>query len=215
MKERCLYIVEDHPVFRMGLVSMLQAEPDLRVCATAASAEEALESTQDCAMDLVIVDVSLPGMSGLDLVRELVRRDPDRRVLVLSMHDEAQFAERAVRAGAAGYLMKDSTPKEIVAGIRKALDGGLVLSPAQSEQILKRTLRGSEEMNDPVQRLSVRELDVFELTGQGRGTRKVAEELGISVKTVETHKAHIKEKLGLESATELVREAVRWAVGDR
>ncbi len=214
MTERCLYIVEDHPVFRMGLVSMVQAEPDLRVCATAASAEEALENLSG-AMDLVIVDVSLPGMSGLDLVRELVRRDPDRRVLVLSMHDEAQFAERAVRAGAAGYLMKDSTPKEIVAGIRKALDGGLVLSPAQSEQILNRTLRGSDDVNDPVQRLSVRELDVFELTGQGRGTRKVAEELGISVKTVETHKAHIKEKLGLGSATELVREAVRWAVGDR
>lgn len=214
MSERCLYIVEDHPVFRMGLVSMVRAEPDLRVCGTAASAEDALAEL-DRPMDLVIVDVSLPGMSGLDLVRELLRRDPDCRVLVLSMHDEAQFAERAVRAGAAGYLMKDSTPRAIVAGIRKALAGGLVLSPGQSEVILERTLRGPEAPQDPVHRLSARELDVFELTGLGRGTRRVAEELGISVKTVETHKAHIKTKLGLGSGTELVREAVRWAVGDR
>ncbi len=160
--------------------------------------------------DLVLVDLSLPDLSGLELVKRLRAGTDAPLVLVLSMHDEGLYAERAVRAGACGYLMKESGGPAIVAGVKQALGGDLVLSAKQSAAILRRTLTGKGDEEHPYGGLSDRELEVFELIGRGLGTREIAAKLGLGVKTVETHKANIKGKLELRHATELTRAAVGW-----
>lgn len=200
MRRRTLFLVEDHPVFRIGLQRLIDAEPDLRVAGSAETGDEALDALEELDVDLVVVDLSLPGMDGLELVQALRQRAPEQAIVVLSAHPQERFALQAARAGAMGYLNKESDPTDVLAALRLALDG----EPAAASP--------GDGLADPVERLSARERQVFELTGQGFGTRQVAARLGIGIKTVETHKAHIKEKLGVRTASELAREAVAWSV---
>ena len=207
-----ILIVDDHPVFRLGLARMLDGEEGLAVCGEARSTEEAFESVDELAPDLVVVDVSLPGASGLELVKGLRERRPELPALVLSMHDEALFAGRSIRAGACGYVNKQEPVEEMIAAVRTVLAGDTYLSPRMRARLEARGRRGGREMEAPVESLSDRELEVFGLIGEGLGTREIAERLGIAVKTVETYREHVKNKLGLESAPELARRAVAWVL---
>lgn len=209
-------LVDDHPVFRLGLERLITADGGAEVVGSVATGEAALDLLDSVDADLVLVDLGLPGIDGLELVRRARAAWPDLAMLVLSTHPEERFAERAIRAGARGYVMKDARPSELLDAIRRAAQGELVLSTAQSEVIARRSLLGADPAHGhPAETLSSREREVFELTGEGLGTRQVAERLGIAIKTVETHKAHIKRKLGVKTATELVREAVSFLVAYR
>ncbi len=215
MKKRIL-IVDDHPLMRKGLALTLEAEADLEVCGQAASAEEALSMLDTVQPDLAIVDISLPGMSGLELIKHLHTWKPDLPVLVISRHDEALYAERAIRAGARGYVMKIEAVDVIVKAVRRVLAGGLYVSEEISERLLlSMTGHRRTEARTPVELLSDRELEVFELTGRGLTTREIAERLHLSVKTIESYRARIKTKLGLRSAAELMQHAVQWVENER
>lgn len=215
MKKRIL-IVDDHPLVRKGLALTLEAEPDLEVCGQAASAEEALGMLDEVRPDLAIVDISLPGMSGLELIKHLHAWNPELPVLVISRHDEALYAERAIRAGARGYVMKIEAVDVIVKAVRRVLAGGLYVSQEVSERLLM-SMTGHRRAagQSPMELLSDRELEVFELTGQGLSTREIAERLHLSVKTVESYRARIKAKLGLRTAAELMQHAVQWVESER
>ncbi len=212
-----IIIVDDHPLMRKGLALTLEGEPDLRVVGQVDSAEEALEEIERLRPDLAIVDVSLPGMSGLELVKHLQARWSELGVLVVSRHDEALYAERAIRAGARGYVMKLEAGAVIVEAVRRVLGGGIYVSEEVNERLLLSLAAGGRERlaQSPLEVLSDRELEVFELTGRGRGTREIAERLHLSVKTVESYRARIKAKLNLASATELMQHAVQWVESER
>lgn len=206
-----LFLVEDHPVTREGLAQLINYQDDLHVCGSAGTAAKALAGIETSRPDLVLLDVTLPDGHGIELVKDLKARYPDLRVLVLSMHDEVLYAERAIRAGASGYIMKQEPTDTVLTAARQILNGKPYLSPKLQERVLQRFAAGiSTPANSEVERLTDRELEVFELIGHGRGTREIAEQLRLSVSTVETHRAHLKEKLELDSATELVRRAVEW-----
>jgi DNA-binding NarL/FixJ family response regulator len=209
-----LLLVDDHPLMRKGLALTLGAEPDLRVVAQADSAEHALELLSDD-LDLVVTDVSLPGMSGLELTKHLAAVRPELPVIVVSRHDETLYAERALRAGARGYVQKLEDPDVIVAAVRRVLRGGIHVSPAISDRLLMGIAGGTNRAKEtPAAILSDRELEVFEMTGRGVATREIAERLHLSVKTVESYRARIKEKLGLTTAAELMQHAVQWVAGE-
>lgn len=212
MVDARIMIVEDHPVFRAGLRQMLDDEPGLSVCYEAGSAEEALEMVTEHDPDLVVVDLMLPGAGGLELVKRTRERHRDLPMLVLSMHDERLFAERALRAGASGYVSKHVPIEVIVEAVREVLAGGTWLSPRMRERLAVREAEGAEGLGEPEAVLSDRELEVFWLIGQGLGTREIAERLEISIKTVETHREKIKHKLVLDSGPELMLRAVAWAL---
>jgi|SRR5690554_1243913 DNA-binding NarL/FixJ family response regulator len=208
---KTIFIVDDHPLMRKGMALTLEAEQDLSVIGQAASAEEAVEMIDKLDPDLAIVDVSLPGMSGLELIKHLQALKPDLNILVVSRHDESLYAERAIRAGARGYLMKLEAGEVIVKAVRHVLAGGIYVSDEIKERLLMGMMTGRKEMNQsPLEVLSDRELEVFELTGQGLGTREIAERLHLSVKTVESYRARIKNKLNLGTAAELMQHAVQW-----
>ena len=214
MKTR-IFLVDDHPLMRKGLAMTLAAEPDFEVVGHADDAEQALAVFDDVAPDLAVVDVSLPGMNGLELVKHLVARDPDVRVLVVSRHDEALYAERAVRAGAKGYVSKLEADDQIVQAVRHVLRGGIYMSEELKDRMLFGAAVGRKDaMESPLEVLSDRELEVFEMTGRGLPTREIAERLHLSVKTVESYRARIKTKLNLDSGTELMQHAVRWVEGE-
>lgn len=206
-----IMIVDDHPLMRKGLALTLEAESDLTVPAQASNAEEALEMVERIQPDLCIVDVSLPGMSGLELIKHLQAVRPSMAILVVSRHDESLYAERAIRAGARGYLMKLEAGDVIVKAVRHVLSGGIYVSDEIKERLLLGMMAGRKEINQsPMEVLSDRELEVFELTGRGLGTREIAERLHLSVKTVESYRARIKNKLNLGTAAELMQHAVQW-----
>ncbi len=206
-----ILLVDDHPLMRKGLALTLNSEADLDVVAQAESAEEALDAFEKTMPDLVVVDISLPGMSGLELVKHLLALKPDVAVLVVSRHDEALYAERAIRAGARGYVMKLEAGEVIVKAVRRVLNGGVYVSEEINERLLVGMATGRSSMTEsPLEVLSDRELEVFELTGRGLGTRDIAERLHLSVKTVESYRARIKNKLNLNTATELMQHAVQW-----
>ncbi|NNF59178.1 MAG: response regulator transcription factor [Rhodothermaceae bacterium] len=210
-----LLLVDDHPLMLKGLALTLDAEPDFEVVGQVADAEEALERFDEFTPDLVVVDVSLPGMNGLELVKHLLARAPDLLTLVVSRHDEALYAERAVRAGAKGYVSKLEADEQIVKAIRYVLRGGIYLSEELKDKLLFGAAVGRKDaMQSPLEVLSDRELEVFEMTGRGLPTRDIAERLHLSVKTVESYRARIKTKLALESGTELMQHAVRWVEGE-
>ena len=213
MKTRLL-IVDDHPLMRKGLRMTLEAELDLDVVGEAADADEALVLYDRLRPDLVLVDVSLRGTNGLELVKHLVARDEKVKALVVSRHDEDLYAERAVRAGAKGYLAKLEADDALVAAVRHVLRGGIYLSEEMKDKLLFGAAAGRDPMASPLEVLSDRELEVFELTGRGTPTKDIAERLHLSVKTVESYRARIKTKLGLESGTELLQHAVRWVEGE-
>jgi DNA-binding NarL/FixJ family response regulator len=206
-----VFIVDDHPVVRDGLSEMINRSGELAICGEAASAEEAIEKIEGAAPDLAIVDLSLPGMSGMDLVRTLKEDYPALKILVLSMHDESIYAERAVRAGARGYIMKRQVAREVEAAIRAVLNGDLYLNPKLSKEILESALRTDDRQPEsPVNELSERELEVFKLIGKGMGATEIARKLGLNVKTIETYQARMKEKLHAKDAAQLYQKALRW-----
>lgn len=207
-----IFLVDDHPITREGLARLINHEPDLEICGQANAAVRAVAEIEKQKPDLVVVDVSLTtGASGLELMKDLLARHPRLRMLGLSTHDEALYAERALRAGARGYVMKQEPTEKVMAAIRQVLNGGIYLSEAMNNRLLhKMTRSGSAPTATEIEQLSDRELEVYRLIGQGRGTRQIATELHLSMSTVETHRTHIKDKLHLSGAPELVRRAVEW-----
>lgn len=210
-----ILIVDDHPLMRKGLALSIDAEPDLSVIAQVEDAEQALESLDEVDFDIAIVDISLPGMSGLELLKHMQALKPELKVLVVSRHDEALYAERAIRAGARGYVMKLEAGEVIVQAIRRILNGGIYVSDEINERLLLGLARGRDSLaKSPFEVLSDRELEVFELTGRGQSTREIAEKLHLSIKTVESYRARIKDKLNLTNAAELMQHAVNWVEGE-
>lgn len=211
-----VFIVDDHPVFREGLARIINQEKDLVVCGEATDAAEALRRAETLKPDLVVIDISLEGMNGIDLARSLRSRLPETRLLVVSMYSESLYGERALRAGADGYVMKRESGRKLLAAMRHVLAGNTHVSQDLNESILRKLSgRGRRATGPAVERLSDRELEVFELIGQGFGTREIAERLNVSMKTVETHREHIKEKLEVERTAELVQRAIHWIHHDK
>ncbi len=209
-KKRIL-IVDDHPIMRQGLSLLINNEPDLMVCGEAESAPEALAVIGPLKPELVLTDITMPGKNGLELIKDIQAMYPGTNVLVISMHDESVYAERVLRAGGRGYLMKQQGGQKLIAAIHQVLAGQIYVSEKMSAKILeifsgRRTGNGGS----PVGNLTDREFEVFQLLGEGKGTRDIAGQLHVSVKTVEVHRANIKQKLKLKTAPELIREAVRW-----
>lgn len=207
-----ILIVDDHPIVCQGLAQVLNLQPDMHLCCEAGNAEGALIAMQNCHHDLVIVDISLEGSSGLHLISTLLARHPGILVLVMSMHEESIYAERALRLGARGYIMKQQAVANIHTAIRKVLDGGVYISDNMQRLILDRMSSRSIDhvITDPTASLTSREFEVLRLIGFGLGTRQIAEKLKRSVKTIEAHRANIKEKLGLKTGLELIRYATVW-----
>ncbi len=206
-----VFLVDDHPLLREGLARLINLQTDLNVCGEASAAHQALKSIPVLKPDIVILDLTLAGSDGLDLIKDMKLRSLKSLVLVLSMHEESLYAERALRAGAKGYIMKQEASKEVLKAIRHILAGEIYLSEKMSAKMLHKVAEGkSEERTLPEGALSDRELQVFQLIGQGRGTRQIAEELHVSVKTVESYRAHIKIKMNLANAHELTQHAVHW-----
>ncbi len=203
-------IVDDHPIVRQGIYQLIDQEPDFATCDQAGNAQEALDLIEIRVPDIALVDISLDGISGLELIKLLKNACPSLPVLVLSMHDESLYAERALRAGAKGYVMKQEATEKVLIAIRLVLSGELYLSDRMQEKILARILSGEAGALTPIDLLSDRELEVFRLIGHGYATGDIARELARSVKTVETHRAHLKDKLGLRNAAELNRFAMQW-----
>jgi DNA-binding NarL/FixJ family response regulator len=206
-----ILIVDDHPMMRTGLSQLIGNERDLKVCAEADTAGQAIGIVTKQKFDLALLDISLPDKSGLELIKDFHALQPEMPVLVVSMHDEFIYAERVLRAGARGYIMKQAGGQKFLAAIRQVLAGQIFVSDNMSARILEIfSGRPTQNSSSPVQKLSDREFEVFQLIGQGVGTRAIADKLHLSVKTVEVHRANIKTKLALKTATELVRYAVRW-----
>jgi DNA-binding NarL/FixJ family response regulator len=207
---RRIMIVDDHPIMREGLVQLLAQEQDLVVCGQYEEASRAFDAIPALKPDVAIVDLSLKGSNGIELIKNIKANYPKMLVLVLSMYDESLYAERVLRAGAAGYVMKQEATEKVLSALRHVLTGGIYLSDKMSAKFMHQLVGGKALTGGSlVERLSDRELEVFGLIGQGRGTRQIAEQLHLSVKTIESHRAHIKEKLNLKSATELVHRAIQ------
>lgn len=206
-----ILIVDDHPLMRKGISQLISNEKDMVVCGEAEDAHKALTAIGATKCDVVILDISLGATSGIELLKNIKVRYPKLLVLVLSMHDETVYAQRALRAGAAGYIMKQEGAERIMVALRKILGGEVYLSERLGNKMLNTLVGGRTSLNgSPIEELSDRELEVFGLIGQGHGTRPIAEKLHLSVKTIESHRAHIKEKLDLKNATELVHHAIQW-----
>jgi DNA-binding NarL/FixJ family response regulator len=203
-------LVDDHPIVRYGFTRLLAAEADLVVCGEAVDARAAIDGIA-AKPDVVVVDISLGSTSGIDLIRELKVQLPAVHVLVVSMHDELLYAERALRAGASGYVMKHEAIDKIVRAIRVVANGGMFVSEDVSTRLVQRAVAGEAGLDSPLAALTDRELHVLELLGRGLGTRAIAEQLHVSIKTIESYRARLKDKMNLRSGTELVRFAVRWA----
>jgi len=206
-----ILIVDDHPIVRQGLAEMVNHEDDLEVCGQAEDAHQAMQALKELKPDMAIVDISLKETSGMELIKDLNAQYPNLPVLALSMHDESLYAERALRAGAKGYIMKAEATEKVIMAIRKILSGGIYLSDKMSSKMMHKFVGGNAEINtSPVERLSDRELEVFQLIGKGFGTRQISERLFLSIKTIETYRAHLKEKLNLADAAELLQYAIQW-----
>ena len=206
-----ILIVDDHPLVRAGLAQLIGDCPDLEVCAEAADMAEALKQIDSTNPDLAIIDLSLAGGSGLDLIEHIKSRNGNILMLVASMHDEMLYAERVLAAGARGYINKQEAQESIIRAIRQVLSGKVYLSEAMTERMLSGMVDAGPEKRD-IDSLSNRELQVFELIGQGVPSGQIASQLNLSIKTIETHQAHIKQKLGLGSAHELNQRAIRWTM---
>jgi DNA-binding NarL/FixJ family response regulator len=219
MKHR-IFILEDHPVMRRGYRNLINGEMDIEVCGEAETAMEALELIPAAAPDLVIADISLEGMNGIQFIKRLQSERPGLDVLVVSMHEESLYAERALQAGAVGYLMKTEADSSVVRAIRRVLSGRIYVSDRMQDKIMvlftgRIRPKDQPERRSSVAALSDRELEVFELHGRGLSTRGMAEALQISAKTVATHRGRIKIKLAIDSTPELVRRAVLWIESEK
>ncbi len=211
VKAKSILIVDDHPVMRYGLAQLIRAEEDMEVCGEAGSASEALEMMKAAEPDLVIVDISLPDRSGLELIKDIQLSAPEVVSLVISSHDESLYAERTLRAGARGYVMKEEAAEKLVEAIREVSEGRIFVSDRMSAHILQAFSGGpGRTRGSTLDGLTDREFEVFQLIGEGKGGREIADQLGISVSTIDAHRAHIKKKLSIPSGNALVRQAVRW-----
>jgi DNA-binding NarL/FixJ family response regulator len=212
-KQIRVLLVDDHPIVRQGLARLISQEADLEVCGEAGDVPTAVQLVGDLSPDVVVADLSLKEGSGIDLIKTLRSQSSDVAVLVLTMHEESFYAERALRAGARGYLTKQEASEKILTAIRQVFDGELYVSDRLSPKLLQRLITGAPNSDDPlVSRLSDRELQVFLFIGEGRGTQEIADQLHLSVKTIETYRANLKQKLELRDARELVQYAIRWVV---
>lgn len=206
-----IFIVDDHALMRRGLSDLVNGEDDLTVCGEAEDAPGALTGIDKTSPDLLIADMSLRGSSGIELIKNVKVLYPNLPILVLSMHDENIYAQRVLRAGAKAYVMKQEAAERVMQAIRKILKGEIYVSEKVGSQMLQQIVRGhSPTESSPVDRLSDRELEVVQLIGRGRTTREIAKVLNVSIKTIESHRAHLKEKLDLKNATELVQFCVQW-----
>jgi len=208
-----VFIVDDHPIVRQGLAQMIRREPDLTVCGEAEDAQSALQMIYALKPDILIVDISLHGPDGLDLLKSVRAKDPTLPVLILSMHDECIYAERSLRAGANGYIMKQEATENVLVALRRILNREVYVSPQIANKMLQRFVSaGAAHGKHSLSELSDRELEVLRLMGEGHSTRQIADTLHLSVKTVESYQAHLKEKLALKNSRELVQYAVQWTL---
>lgn len=204
-------LVDDHPIMRHGLAQLIRAEGGLAICGEAGSARDGLAAVGKLKPDLVIIDLTLPDKNGIELLKDIQALHPGTLCLVLSMHDESLYAERALRAGARGYIMKEAAADHLVTAARKVLDGGIYVSDGMASRMLEQVAGQRSKTNAAgVDTLTDRELEVFEMIGRGTATKVIAAHLNISVRTVEAHRAHIKDKLGISDGAALVRQAVQW-----
>jgi DNA-binding NarL/FixJ family response regulator len=210
-KSRIL-LVDDHPMVRRGVAEVLGREADLEVCGEAADVSEAMHLLEQTHPDLVLVDLTLKSGHGIELIEKIKAADSRVKTLVSSMHDETLFAERVLQAGAMGYLTKQEPPETLLGAIRQVLRGEVYLSPRMTSRLLHRVASGSLSREDPVKSLSNREIQVYEMIGQGLTIQQIATRLHLSPKTVETHREKIKQKLNLKNSTELNRRAVQWVL---
>ena len=210
-----ILIVDDHPLVRAGLVARISSQPGLEVCGEAADADEALAMLDSSRPELMIVDLTLKQGHGLDLIRKARQHSPETRMLVLSAHDEALYAERALRVGASGYVNKQEAQEKVLDAISAVLRGERFISEELTRKLVGKAVVGNGGRATGVEALSDRELQVFELIGRGKNTRAIAEELHLSVHTIETHRENIRAKLGVRNGTELVRYAVQWVLESR
>lgn len=208
-----IVVVDDHPIVRRGFVLLLSQDPGLEVVGEAEAPGEAMDIIRETRPDLALVDLSLKGGDGLEMIKDLSRLHPDLLMLAVSLHDENVYAERALRAGAKGYIMKSEATDNVMVAVRQVLSGGIYLSKKMNERMLNKFAAGNrDEKADPVNSLSDREFEVFQLIGKGYDTRTIADELCLSIKTIETYKSHLKTKLDLKNSTELMQRAVEWSV---
>jgi len=206
-----VFLVDDHPLVREWLSQLIEREDDLAVCGEAEDAPEALQKIEETKPDIVIADISLKHTHGLELVKDLQARRPSLPVLVLSMHDESLYAERVLRAGARGYITKQEATKRILQAVRQVLSGQIYISEKMASRMVHKLVLGrADSQKSPIERLTDRELEVFQLIGRGQATRRIAAELHLGVKTVESYRARIKEKLKLEDGTQLLQHAIQW-----
>lgn len=214
--KRRVLIVDDHPVFRHGITALINAEADLVVCGEASSSPAALDAMRKLQPDIALLDISLPGSNGIELIKLMKAEHPKLPLLILSMHDESLYALRALKAGALGYVMKAEALTHVLDALRKALKGEIYVSPRLSERLIFQAIQSTDgHARSPVDRLSDREVEVLAMLGRGLSTKKIAAELHLSVKTIETHRGHIKEKLGLRDSSEMVRFAIDWAAHNK
>ncbi len=206
-----ILIVDDHPIVRQGLAELVNHENDLAVCGQAEDAHQAMKAIKELRPDMAVVDISLRETSGIELIKDINVQYPDLPVLALSMHDESLYAERALRAGAKGYIMKAEATEKVITAIREILNGEIYVSDKMATKMVRQLVGSKTKISTtPVERLSDRELEVFHLIGKGYGTRQISERLHLSIKTIETYRAHIKEKLSLANAAELLQHAIQW-----
>ena len=209
-----IVVIDDHPILRQGLVQLIDEQEDFEVVGQTDETKKAISLVQQSKPDAIVLDVSLKGSSGIEAAKDIKTIFPQVKILVLSMHDENIYAARALKAGAAGYIMKQEPPDKVIAALRKVLSGEVSVSERYGARLLSNFATGrGDAASSPVDLLSDRELEVFSLIGNGFGTRDIAQRLNLSVKTIESHRAHIKEKMNLESATELVHYAIQWEQG--
>jgi DNA-binding NarL/FixJ family response regulator len=209
-------VVDDHPIVRQGLALLINRESDLVVCGEAEEMHTAMQEILTTHPDIVVVDISLSGPDGLELLKSIRTRHPHLPVLILSMHDESIYAERALRAGANGYIMKQEATEKVLEALRRIVNREIYVSDRVANKMLQQYIGGNAvAQRSPVADLTDRELEVFRLIGDGHSTRQIAEELRLSVKTVESYQAHIKEKLSLRSARELMQHAIQWSISEK
>jgi DNA-binding NarL/FixJ family response regulator len=208
-----ILIVDDHPLVRQGLIGLLSAERDFEICGEASGAEEARHLLAQVKPDVAIIDLTLKDGNGIELIKEFHAQATATKLLVLTMHDESLFAERALRAGAVGYVSKHEASRTIIKAVRAVLDGKLYLSERMTERMVQRAVgAGGGHTRSPIERLTDREIEVFEMIGQGLTSRQIARRLNLSPKTIETYREHLKEKLDVKNSNELTKHAVQWVL---
>lgn len=208
--KKTILIVDDHPMMREGLRSVINREPDMTVCGEAENAQQAINAVQQLSPDLTLVDITLPGKSGLELVKDLKALHPKLVILAISLHDESLYAERMLRAGASGYITKHQPPEELVKAIRQVLDQRVYVSKEVSESLLRRFSSHPQAHVSPTEVLTDREFGIMQLLGEGKTPGEIAQRLHLSVKTVAVHAANIRQKLNLKTTAQVIRFAVQW-----